>query len=177
MHARKFYDGESHEGEHHAGQIIADNLTLGTGMPESPTREDIIPERSFWRVPWFKSPCRRVPRWRRMGKAVTESPCRKVSRSWGQPDQRAPRGRTPCRRDYSRKCHDSENPAGEFRDGEDHFWRVARCMRSSRRVPRWSRQLPERPHTRSPAVEESIMENPSKESHDGEDHVTGTIQR
>ena len=114
---------------------MLDNLTMGTGMPENPTREDTIPERSFWRVPWFKSPCRRFPRWRRpawrvmmdktmpklpsMDKAVTESPCRKASR-WRQPDQRAPRGRTPCRRDYSRECHDSENPAVEFRDGEDH---------------------------------------------------------
>ena len=148
-HGSKAPAGDSRDGKEQFGELhTALIIAMGKTMPKPPTRD----------------------------KAVTESPCQKVSR-WRQPGQRAPRGRTPCRRDNSRGCHDSENPAGEFRDGEDHFWRVARCMRSSRRVPRWSRQLPERPHTRSPAVEESITENPSRESDNGEDHVTGTIQR
>ena len=139
--------GESHEGGYHPGEIFLESAMVQKPLPEIPAMEKTSLESCTLHESLSGKPTmdKTMPKLPTMDKAVTESPCRKVSRSWRQPDQRAPRGRTPCRRDYSRECHDSENPAGEFRDGEDHFWRVARCMRSSQRVPRWSRQLPERP--------------------------------
>ena len=113
-----------------------------------------MPERTFWRVSWFNSPCRTArdgsDKVEELHTALTivgeshdgEDHAKASYHEEGRdreplpesPTMETTKSESPTRENamqarLSGECHDTEGPTGEFCNGEDWSGKFAHCMR------------------------------------------------